>query len=219
MELLGAELHLYVTSGQNTYVATVDPRMDVGPAMRLIWCWIWMLPICSIKRQNAPSASYLIKDRKAAALGAAAFFFVRDYANAHYEIGENFPLQFAWRLPEGDYIRAVFQAEVLDLVPEADKYVVQLNQLAAGRQENEEGELRSQEAYSSEYWSLVDGLVGRKITIAYEADDSRAVHMRLATLTGEHNFFTRYEDAEVIAQGLLAAARRRAQEEECPKRD
>ncbi len=133
---------------------------------------------------------------------------------AHFEIGGRFPLQFAWRLPDGDYIRAVFQAEVLDLVPEADKYVVRLIKLAAGRQENEDGELKPQETFSSEYWSMVDGLVGRKITIAYEADDSRAIHMRLATLKGEHNFFTRYEDAEVVAQGLLAASRRRAQEEE-----
>lgn len=133
---------------------------------------------------------------------------------AHYEVGDSFPLQFAWRLPEGDYIRAVFQAEVMDLVPEADKYVVRLKKLVAGRQENEDGELKPQETFSSEYWALVDGLVGRKITIAYEADDSRAIHMRLATLTGEHNFFSRYEDAEVMAQGLMAAARRRAQEEE-----
>ncbi len=133
---------------------------------------------------------------------------------AHYEVGDSFPLQFAWRLPEGDYIRAVFQAEVLDLVPEADKYLARLNRLVAGRQENEDGELKPQETFSSEYWPLVESLVGRKITIAYEADDSRAIHMRLATLTGEHNFFTRYEDAEVMAQGLLAAARRKAEEEE-----
>ena len=133
---------------------------------------------------------------------------------AHYKIGDTFPLQFAWHLPEGDYIRAVFQAEVLDLVPEADKYVVRLNRLVAGRQENKDGELMPQETFSSAYWSMVDGLVGCKITIAYEADDTRAIHMRLATLTGEHNFFNRYEDAEVIAQGLLAASRRRSQEEE-----
>jgi multiple sugar transport system ATP-binding protein len=30
-ELLGAELHLYVNSGKNTLVATVDTRMDVKP--------------------------------------------------------------------------------------------------------------------------------------------------------------------------------------------
>jgi hypothetical protein len=132
----------------------------------------------------------------------------------HYEVGDSFPLQFAWHLPKGDYIRAVFQAEVLDLVPEAEKYVVRLNKLVAGRQEKEDGELKPQETFSSEYWSMVNGLVGRKITIAYEADDGRAIHMRLPTLTGEHNFFTRYEDAEVMAQGLLAASRRRDQEEE-----
>ena len=39
-------------------------------------------------------------------------------------IGENFPLQFAWHLPDGDYLRSVFDAEVVDLVPQADKYIV-----------------------------------------------------------------------------------------------
>lgn len=132
--------------------------------------------------------------------------------SANNQPGDTFALQFAWQLPEGDYIRAVFQAEVLDLVPSADKYIVRLNKLIAGRQENENGELRSREAFSYEYWKLVNRLVGKKITIAYEADDSRAIHMRLATLTGEHNFFTRYEDAEVIAQGLKAASKKRQQE-------
>jgi hypothetical protein len=32
--------------------------------------------------------------------------------------------------------------------------------------------------------------------------------MRLATLTGEHNFFTRYEDAAVIARGIEARLNR-----------
>lgn len=133
---------------------------------------------------------------------------------ANYKIGESFLLQFAWRLPDGDYLRAVFEARVLDLVPEADKYLVRLEQLTAGRQEDENGRLRPTAAFSRDYWRLVGRLIGRKVTVAYEADNSRALHMRLATLTGEHNFFTRYEDAEVIAQGLLAAARRRAAEEE-----
>ncbi|MFN2253736.1 MAG: hypothetical protein ACK2U6_05795 [Candidatus Promineifilaceae bacterium] len=134
--------------------------------------------------------------------------------SAHYTVGEDFPLQFAWRLPEGDYIRAVFRAHILDTVPEADKYIVRLLELQAGRQEDEDGQLRPREQFSREYWSMVGDLVGTKITIAYEADDGRALHMRLATLTGEHNFFSRYEDAEVIAQGIMAAARRRKQEEE-----
>ena len=133
---------------------------------------------------------------------------------AHYKIGDNFPLQFAWRLPEGDYLRAVFRAKVLDLVPEADKYVVHLSELIAGRQEDGEGTIRPTEAYAREYWELVGGLVGRKITVAYEADDGHALYMRLATLTGEHNYFTRYEDAEVIARGLLAAEEKRRREQD-----
>jgi|GEM_PF-1863765 len=133
---------------------------------------------------------------------------------ANYKIGESFSLQFAWRLPDGDYLRAVFDARVLDLVPEADKYLVRLEQLTAGRQEDENGQMRPTAEFSRDYWRLVGQLIGRKLTVAYEADNSRALHMRLATLTGEHNFFTRYEDAEVVARGLMAAARRRAAEEE-----
>jgi hypothetical protein len=143
-------------------------------------------------------------------------FFTQIFSmpTAHYHIGDTFPLQFAWRLPGGDNLRAVFQAEVLDLAPEADKYIVRLNSLIAGRQEDENGNLRPGEELSREYWSLVGDLVGRKITVAYEADDGRALYMRLATLTGEHNYFTRYEDAEVMARGLMAAAERRRREEE-----
>lgn len=133
---------------------------------------------------------------------------------AHYEIGETFPLQFAWRLPHGDYLRAVFEARVLDHVAQADKYVVRLEELIAGRQEDAQGEMRAREDFSPEYWALVGRLIGRKLTVAYEADDSRALHLRLETLTGEHNFFTRYEDAEVIARGLQAAARRKQAEAE-----
>ena len=134
--------------------------------------------------------------------------------SANYKIGESFPLQFAWRLPQGDYLRAVFLAEVVDLVPEADKYIARLTKLEAGRQEDEQGGLRPTEQFSKVYWLLVADLVGRKITVAYEADDGRALYLRLATLTGEHNYFTRYEDAEVVARGLMAAAERRRREEE-----
>lgn len=120
--------------------------------------------------------------------------------DAHFQIGDSFPVQFAWKLPEGDYIRAVFEAEVLDLVPAADKYVVRLNRLVAGRQETELGERMETASFSREYWPMVGQIVGKTITLAYEADDSRALHLRLATLTGEHSFFTRFESAEEIAK-------------------
>lgn len=133
---------------------------------------------------------------------------------ANYAVGEDFPIQFAWHLPDGDYVRAVFTAVVLDHIPEADKYLVLLKDLIAGRQEDADGNLRPTADFSREYWTLVGKLIGRKVTVAYEVDDSRALHMRLETLTGEHNFFTRYEDAEVIAKGLLAAQRRARREEQ-----
>ena len=115
---------------------------------------------------------------------------------ANHKIGESFAVQFAWQLPEGDYLRAVFNAEILDVVPAADKYIVRLTKLVAGRQENPDGEMRNKEDFDSHYWGLVGNLVGNKLTIAYETEDGRAVHLRLATLTGEHNYFTRFADAE-----------------------
>lgn len=111
---------------------------------------------------------------------------------SHYHVGERFPIQFAWRLPTGDYLRAVFEAEVLRLVEPADKYMVRLVQLIAGREETAEGEMKPQEAFSADYWRLVGRLIGQTITVAYEADDGRALHMRLETLTGEHDFFFRF---------------------------
>lgn len=122
--------------------------------------------------------------------------------DAHYSPGESFPVQFTWRLPDGGYLRAVFQADVLDLVDSADKYIVRLDRLIAGREENADGEPLPVEETSRDYWALVGQLVGRRITVAYEADDGRALHLRLETLTGEHNFFTRYEDAAVLARAL-----------------
>lgn len=121
---------------------------------------------------------------------------------AHYKPGESFPVQFAWRLPDESYLRAVFEAEVIDLVAKADKYIVRLNKLLAGREERADGEAKALEQFSRPYWDLVGGLIGRKLTIAYESDDSHAIYLRLETLTGEHNFFSRFEDAEVIARGL-----------------
>lgn len=126
----------------------------------------------------------------------------------HLPIGDSFPLQYAWRLPDGSYIRAVFRAGVLDLVPSADKYIVRLDELLAGREETPEGDAKAPDALSREYWALVGELVGRRLTVAYEADDGRALYMRLETLTGEHNYFSRFDDAAVIARGLEAQRRR-----------
>lgn len=111
---------------------------------------------------------------------------------AKRNVGEWFAVQFVWKLPDGDYIRAIFRAEILDLIPQADKYFVRLDELLAGRQESADGEMRSKEEMTIPYWVLVREIIGNQVTLAYEVEDGRALHMRLATLIGEHDFFTRY---------------------------
>ena len=102
-------------------------------------------------------------------------------------------MQFVWKLPDGDFVRAVFTAVILDVVPAADKYVVRLQELIAGRQESGIGEMRPVEALTREYWQLIGRLQGRRVTVAFESDTGRPLHLRLETLTGEHNFFFRFD--------------------------
>jgi hypothetical protein len=132
-------------------------------------------------------------------------------SEAHYQPGQSFNLQFAWRLSDGRYLRAIYQADVLDLVPGADKYVVYLRRFLAGREDDAEGRVIPLRELAGPYWDLARGLAGRRITIAYEADDGRPLYLRLATLTSEHNFFSRYEDAAVIARGIEARLRHQDQ--------
>lgn len=112
---------------------------------------------------------------------------------AHFKKGESFPVQFVWRLPDGDYVRAVFTAVILDIVPAADKYIVRLQELIAGRQESATGQMRPSGELTRDYWQLIGRLQGRRVTIAFESDNGRPLHMRLETLTGEHNFFFRFD--------------------------
>jgi hypothetical protein len=53
--------------------------------------------------------------------------------------------------------------------------------------------MRPVAALTQEYWALVGRLQGRRVTIAFESDDGRPLHLRLETLTGEHNFFFRFD--------------------------
>ena len=109
------------------------------------------------------------------------------------EIGESFRVQFVWQIPDGDYLRAIFSAEILNQDSRSDKYLLRLTEFLAGRQETAEGEMRPLDEVAREYWALVDQLEGRHVVLAYESADGRALHLRLATLTGEHNFFYRFD--------------------------
>jgi hypothetical protein len=115
-------------------------------------------------------------------------------ANASYGIGDAFQVQFIWRIPAGDFLRAIFMAEVLQLDDLSQKYVVLLKEFLAGRQETGNGEMRPLEEVSRSYWALVDDLAGKRISLAFEVDDGRPLWLRLETLTGEHNFFKRLNE-------------------------
>ena len=114
--------------------------------------------------------------------------------DANYQVGEDFRVQFVWRIPKGDFIRAMFEVEVLLLDSRSEKYVLQLTEFLAGRQESGEGILRQAKESSRSYWQLVSELVGRRISLSYEVDDGRPLWLRLETLTGEHSFFRRLDD-------------------------
>lgn len=115
---------------------------------------------------------------------------------ANYKMGEQFDVQFVWRLSDGDYLRAIFKAEVVGFNPPMMRYVVRLAAFVAGRQENHAGEMRPREEMSATYWQLVQELVGRQVDLAYEADDGQPIQLRLPTLTRQHAFFTRYDEGE-----------------------
>ena len=114
-------------------------------------------------------------------------------SEAHYAIGETFGVQFVWRIPAGDFLRAQFEVEVLHKDQVSGKYVLRLGEFLAARQESADGLARQMEDLNREYWTLVGGLVGRRISLAFEADDGRPLWLRLETLTGEHDFFTRLD--------------------------
>jgi len=115
-------------------------------------------------------------------------------SEANYLDGDNFSVHFVWRIPNGDFIRAIFKVEVLLQDELSEKYVVQLNEFIAGRQETSDGEMRPLESVARDYWQLVSNLTGHRISLAFEVDDGRPLWLRLETLTGEHDFFRRLDE-------------------------
>lgn len=112
-------------------------------------------------------------------------------------INDCFDIQFVWRLPDEDFIRVFFKAEVLEIQRREDRYLVKLVEFVAGRQESPDGHvIRPKEELSREYWAKVVSFVGKKVQVAYEAADSRPLLLTLATLTGENKFFRRFDDVD-----------------------
>ena len=97
-----------------------------------------------------------------------------------HQVGDRFKIHFVWRLPDdGDVIRAIFEAEVLAIIDRAVEHIVE--QITVGK-----------EAIDFDYWPRVAALEGQKITVAWEVAGGAPIYLRLATLTGEHDYFRRH---------------------------
>ncbi len=110
--------------------------------------------------------------------------------------GETVRLHFVWELPNGDYLRALYNAEVLALDESLDRYLLRLTEWVAGRQEDTKGQMRPPAEMDREYWAMAERITGRRLYLAYEATDGRPIHLRLDTLTGQHTFFYRLDPLE-----------------------
>ena len=108
-------------------------------------------------------------------------------------VGEKFPVHFVWHLDDGDYLRAVFPAEILELDWSMERYVLRLGPLQAGRQEAPNGEVRPDELVDRENVDRLHRISGRRLKLAFEVADGRPILLRLPTLTGEHKFFFRLD--------------------------
>jgi hypothetical protein len=116
------------------------------------------------------------------------------------QVGDEVQMHFVWKLPNEDYLRAIFRTEVVAILPDSKRYLLLLQEWVAGRQESPTGEMRPEGEVLLSFWRLVDELVGHKAAVAYEAVDGRALPLRLTTLLRIHPFFTRYDDA--VVEGL-----------------
>ena len=110
--------------------------------------------------------------------------------------GETFPVHFVWRLPNDDYLRAVYEAHVLAYETQLDRYFIRLGRLVAGRQEDLSGAMRPVEDYDRGYWAMAGRLRGRRLKLAVEVADGRPLLLRVDTLTGQHAFFFRFDPLE-----------------------
>ena len=117
--------------------------------------------------------------------------------------GDRLNIQFVWRIPGDDLMRAVFEAEIQYADQLSEKYVVLLNAWIAGRQESPLGDMRSLAEVSREYWALVARLSGQRVSLSYEAADGRPLWLRFETLTGDHNFFRRLNELPPAIEAQL----------------
>ena len=111
-----------------------------------------------------------------------------------FEVGDQYRVQFVWKLPNYDFMRVFFEVSILEIDLFEERFVVRLESMVGGRQEAPDGSMRSEDEMAKPLWGRVVGFIGRKVRLPFESAEGHPLHLKYPTLTGEHNFFTRFEN-------------------------
>jgi hypothetical protein len=98
--------------------------------------------------------------------------------------GDTFSVQMGWTLPDGHRIQATFKVQVEAFEPEKNRMRCRLLEIEAVVGSKPASEI------DPEYLSRVGMLVGKRALIPTEALRGLVLPLRLATLTGEHPYFS-----------------------------
>jgi hypothetical protein len=98
--------------------------------------------------------------------------------------GDTFPVHMGWTLPDGHRLQVTFEAQVEALELDKNRMRCLLLRVQAANGSQPESEV------DSYYFDRVMELVGKRALIPLDALQSVVLPLRLATLTGEHPFFS-----------------------------
>jgi hypothetical protein len=98
--------------------------------------------------------------------------------------GDIFPVYMGWTLPDGHRLQVTFEAQVEALELDKNRMHCLLLRIQAADGSQPESKV---DPY---YFDRVMGLVGKRALIPLDALQGIVLPLRLATLTGEHPFFS-----------------------------
>ena len=100
------------------------------------------------------------------------------------DIGAQFEVGVAWRLPEGGTLSARLGLEVVEIVEtlmRLECQIVEVARLSASIAPDE---------IDAVILGAAQGLVGKYVRVPYEAAQGTKLNLKVTTLTGEHGFFS-----------------------------
>ena len=100
------------------------------------------------------------------------------------QLGDVILVKMAWTLPDGHRLSVTFESQVEDLELEKNRLRVQLLKIRAAGGSQPESEVESY------YLERVMGLVGKRAKVPLDTLVGIVLPLRLATLTGEHPYFS-----------------------------